>query len=141
MKKEPSYDNSFYIIGLCCIGVILTYIILRYSFKFDVFDYIGVCTFYRVMGYYCPGCGGTRAVFALFRGEIWEAFMFHPFVPYIGVVGGWFMISQTIERISMGKIKIAMHFRMIYVWAAIIIIFANFIWKNAVLFFTGNALI
>lgn len=141
MKKEPSYDNSFYFIGLSCIGIILIYCILKYVFQFDFLEYMGVCTFYRITGYYCPGCGGTRAVFALFQGEIIRSFYLHPFVPYLGLVGGWFMISQTIERVSRGKIKIAMHFRMIYVWITLALIFMNFIWKNVVLFFFGNALI
>lgn len=49
------------------------------------------------------------------------------------------MLSQTVERISRGKIHIAMHFRMIYVWIAIAIIAANFIWKNTLIISTGNA--
>lgn len=84
-------------------------------------------------GYYCPGCGGTRAVYALLRGEVWRSFCYHPFVPYVAVVGSWFMVSQTIERLSGGRIKIGLHFREIYMWIALGIIAVNFLVKNAAL--------
>ena len=48
------------------------------------------------------------------------------------------MTSQTIERLSRGKIKIALHFRMIYVWIALALIVMNVVWKNGVLLITGN---
>lgn len=40
------------------------------------------CTFYRVCGFPCPGCGGTRAVYQLFSGNLWESFLYHPAVLY-----------------------------------------------------------
>ncbi len=139
MKKEENMDISFYIIGWCCIFIVLLYMIVRNVFHFDILEYTGVCTFYAVTGLFCPGCGGTRSVFALFRGDFLRSLYMHPFVPYLVIVGGWFMLSQTVERISRGKIHIAMHFRMIYVWIAIAIIAANFIWKNTLIISTGNA--
>ena len=70
------------------------------------------------------------------KGQLLESFYLHPFVPYIAIVGGWFMISQTIERLSRGKIKIALNFRMVYVWIALALIFINVIYKNIVLLLT-----
>ena len=140
MRPEPSHDTNFYIIGWSCIGLILTYIGMRYVLHIDLIDYMPPCFFYTATGFYCPGCGGTRAVFAFMRGDILKSLFFHPFVPFILIVGGWFMISQTIQRLSRGKIQIGMHFRMIYVWITLILITINFLWKNAVLLFTGVAL-
>ena len=77
-------------------------------------------------------------MFALAKGDILKSFVYHPFVPYAAVLGGWFMISQTIERISRSKIKIALHFRMIYVWVGLALIALNAIWKNGVLLLNGN---
>lgn len=137
MKKESSQDIYFYIIGWCGIALILLYIILRNVFHFDIIDYANGCTLNKWTGLYCPGCGGTRAVFALARGNLLKSLYLHPFVPYTAVVGGWFMMTQTIERLSRGKLKIALHFRMIYVWIALALILLNVIWKNAVLLATG----
>ncbi len=130
MKKDSSQDTNLYIIGWCGIAIVMAYLILKYMFQFDIMDYMPSCTLYTWTGLYCPGCGGTRAVIALAKGEILESFYLHPFVPYAAILGGWFMISQTMERLSKGKIKIALHFRMIYAWLAIALILINFLWKN-----------
>lgn len=133
MKKESAQDIYFYIIGWCGIALILIYLIVKNVFGFDIIGYSLPCTLYTWTGFYCPGCGGTRAIIALAKGKILESFYLHPFVPYAAFVGGWFMLSQTIERVSKGRIKIALHFRMIYVWIALALIAINVIYKNAML--------
>ena len=35
------------------------------------------CVFHKWTGYYCPGCGGTRAVKALLRGDVIGSFFYH----------------------------------------------------------------
>lgn len=137
MKKDVSQDTPLYIIGWIGILCLCGYFVLRNFFHIDLIDYTSGCVLNKLTGYYCPGCGGTRATFALLRGDIMRALYFHPFVVYVAVFGGWFMLSQTIERISHGKIQIAMHFRMVYVWIALILILGNFLIKNAILTFTG----
>lgn len=137
MKKEPEQDNFFYWMGWACIGLILIYLCFKYILKFDLVRLMPACTFYTTTGFYCPGCGGTRAVLTLFRGDILKSLFYHPVVPYAGIVAGCFMITQTIERISRGKWKVAMHFRMIYVWVLLALLAINFVWKNGYLIITG----
>jgi Protein of unknown function (DUF2752) len=36
------------------------------------------CTFHWLTGWYCPGCGMTRAAHAVLNGEILQAFRFNP---------------------------------------------------------------
>jgi len=38
------------------------------------------CTFHRVTGWQCPGCGGLRATHHLLHGDIVTAFRFNPLV-------------------------------------------------------------
>ena len=40
------------------------------------------CSFLRVTGMYCPGCGGTRAVFSLLRLDIVSAVIYNVSVPF-----------------------------------------------------------
>lgn len=75
---------------------------------------------------------------ALFRGQIIRSFRFHPFVLYGFVVGGWFMISQTIQRISKDRIKIGMHFRPVYLWIALAIVLINLVSKRCIYFNRRN---
>lgn len=44
------------------------------------------CLFHLLTGLYCPGCGGTRAIWALLRGDVLKSFCYHPFVLYAVMV-------------------------------------------------------
>ena len=140
MKKDPSQDSNFYILGWCCIALAIGVVVLNDLFDIKLANLIPPCIFHKVTGFYCLGCGGTRAVFALVRGNVIKSLFYHPFVVYTALVGGWFMISQTIERVTKGKVQIAMHFRMIYIWIGVALAVINFLWKNGWLIFTGEAL-
>ena len=58
-------------------------------------------------------------------------------LPYTAVFGGWFMLSQTLQRISRGRLHIGMHFRPLYMWLALAIIVVNCIVKNMLILFCG----
>lgn len=138
MKKyigniDKKADDGFYLAGWGGIAAVILLMIIKKVTGFNVLRLLGPCMLHLLTGYYCPGCGGTRAVYALLRGEVWRSFCYHPFVLYVAVVGGWFMVSQTIERLSRGRIKIGLHFREIYMWVALGIIVVNFLVKNAAL--------
>ena len=98
-----------------------------------IIELVPPCILYTYFGIYCPGCGGTRAVKALLAGHPLWSLYFHPFVLYATVGGGWFLVSQTIERVSRGKIKIALHFRPVYLYICLALIAINFIVKNVAL--------
>ncbi len=139
MKADAEMNPYFYITGWILIGV--TAALAAAERLFHLFEWMPPCAFYTVTGFYCPGCGGTRACFALLRGNLLRSLYFHPFVLYTAVIGGWFMVSQTIERLSRGKIAIGMNFRSIYLWIALVIVVANFLIKNGILLFSGVALL
>lgn len=120
-----------YCIGWCCIGALVLFSLL-YHRRPEYF--MGkVCIFWRLTGFYCPGCGGTRAVLALLSGRLWHAVVYHPFVPYSFLVGGWFMVSQTVQRMSGGRVAIGMKYRDIYLWLALVIVIGGCILKNVML--------
>lgn len=141
MRTDEKLDFIFYIIGWCLIGILGILIAVVKIIGTAWLAKVGPCLFHAATGLYCPGCGGTRATFALFRGEFIRSFKFHPFVPYAAVIGGWFMISQTIQRVSGNRIRIGMRYRDIYMWIAVVIILLNFIIKNGLLLFANIALL
>lgn len=132
-RKDEKSDMSLYIVGWCILAVLFLLGIFLHITEMDLSQLLGPCALHALTGLYCPGCGGTRALRALFDGEFVRAVVYHPFVPFAAVCGTWFMISQTVERISGGRIRIAMHFREIYMWVALGIIGANFLVKNLAL--------
>ena len=50
-----------------------------------------VCPFALCTGMACPGCGMTRAISQLLRGNFEQALIYHPLAPLVfaQVVGGW----------------------------------------------------
>lgn len=137
MKKEPEYDAYFFWFGISIIIFVLFYIILKKVFHIDLIDYAKPCMFHAITGFYCPGCGGTRAIFALVRGKFLTSLYYHPLVAYMVVLGIAFMFSQTLERITKRKFFFTIHFRMIYVWIALALIAIQFVWKNVSYLYTG----
>ena len=76
----------------------------------------------------------------LLQGRVLKSLYYHPIVVYTAVFGSWFMSSQTIQRLSKGKIAIGMHYRDIYLWIALGLVLANCLIKNLVLAVTGYAM-
>lgn len=136
-QKPTSIETTFYIIGWCCLGILAAAYLFLSITGIHLSHYLLPCAFHEFTGLYCPGCGGTRAFNYLTQGHLIRSFRFHPFVIYTAVLGGWFMISQTIERISKHHIRIGMKYRDIYLWIAVAIVAINFIIKNLFLIVWG----
>ncbi len=132
-KKNRSVERSLYITGWCLIACCLL-VYLLWQLQLPVLKKLFMpCTFHALTGLYCPGCGGTRAVFYLFHGHFLKSLLYHPFVPYAAVLCGWFMISHTVELLSRGRIAIGMKYRDSLLWIAVALVIVNFILKNLVL--------
>ncbi len=129
-----SYETAFYITGWCLIGILCLSILIYRLIPPANRPILPICTLYRLTGIYCPGCGGTRSTIYLLTGHPIRSFIYHPVVFYAGAVGGWFMLSQTIERISRHRFKIGLKYRDSYLWIALILAIVNFILKNVFLF-------
>ena len=65
--------------------------------RYGIFDWMhgkDLCAFHRLTGYYCPGCGITRACFALSNGMILKSFLMHP-IPLILLAGFLYWLIRT----------------------------------------------
>ncbi len=87
------------------------------------------CPLNQLTGWYCPGCGGTRAIRALAEGKILESICLHPLVICIAGFLIAFLGSHTLKHISKGKIK-GLHYRSVYLIIAGIILVVNCLVKN-----------
>ncbi len=132
-NKPRTDENVLYIIGWILLGVMVSACVALLLWEEAVTEYLPPCPLHYLTGLYCPGCGGTRAMMFLARGRILTSFIYHPLVPYTVLVGGWFMISQTVERISKGRFAIGMKYRDWYLWVAIALVAVNFVVKNMLL--------
>lgn len=133
MRERKKEENALFLIGWSMVGILFLVYISCQIFPISLLNTNAPCVLRTFFGIYCPGCGGTRAISALLHGHLWDSFVCHPLVPYTAFVGGWFLISQTIERVSKHKIAIGLHYRDAYLWIALGIMVANFILKNVLL--------
>lgn len=88
------------------------------------------CLFLRLTGWYCPGCGGTRAFLALIKeGDIVKSLQYHPVILYsIGFVTiffGW----QLIHYVSRGRVR-AFPYHNAYAYAVFVLLLWNLAAKN-----------
>ena len=89
------------------------------------------CLMHALTGWYCPGCGGTRAVMFLLTGHPVMSFIYHPLVLYAVVVTAYIIIRHVIDMIRAKSIRTQkkyLHTNML--WIALFIVIINFIIKN-----------
>lgn len=94
------------------------------------------CMFHAMTGLYCPGCGGTRAVKALLRGDVWLSFCYHPLVPYMALVGVIFLVSYAIY-LKTGKEQFHLYLGNSWIYVGLALIVLNFVVKNFLLIGCG----
>lgn len=132
-KKMQTDETVLYVIGWILILFLAVATAIYAACPEFIAKYLPGCLFWRITGLYCPGCGGTRAIIALLQGKLIHSFLYHPFVIYTVLTGGWFMISQTVQRLTKGKFAIGMKYRDGYLWVALILVIINFFVKNLLL--------
>lgn len=135
MRQQEKEETALFYAGWAILAIAGVILVLLRLFPIPIQKLLLPCAVHTLLGVYCPGCGGTRAVAALLKGDLLTSFLCHPLVLYTAAAGGWFLISQTIERITRHRFRIGMKYRDGYVWAALIIVAVNFIVKNMLLIF------
>lgn len=130
MEQAEKERKNLYILGWLLLLLAAAYLLAEHFWGISISSLLLPCIFHRVTGFYCPGCGGTRAVRLLLEGHILESLYHHPLVFYGVVLYVCFMLSNSIEYLSGGKFRVGMRYHKWYVTAAIIILVLNFIVKN-----------
>lgn len=92
------------------------------------------CGMYAMTGYYCPGCGGTRAVRALFRGHIITCFCYHPFVLYAFFMLAGFLSTSTITYIFHKKPVFQLKLCAAHFYLAAVLVLGNWAVKNILIY-------
>lgn len=145
MKKDYGIHNIGQISRYCYfaglgIGVLgIACIIVISVLDIPISQIIPTCTFYAATGYYCPGCGGTRAVIALLQGNLIASWHYHPFVIYMAIYYILYEISHTLDIITRGKVR-GLRFCPPYFYVGIALIIIQWIIKNYLRFRYGFSL-
>ena len=88
--------------------------------------------FHALTGWYCPGCGGTRAVKYLIQGQIRTSIQYHPLVFYMTVVTAAELISWMAAKLC-GRPKLYLGHGALFIYVGIAVTAVNWIVKNVLL--------
>lgn len=136
-KNQTSLEEQLYKVGLCLPFAVVPALLL-YRYLCAHVPFFGIpCLLRTLTGYYCPGCGGTRAVYALLHLQLFRSFCYHPLVIYGAAVYLWFMVSHTIEALSRHRILVGMRYHPAWLWAALVILAVNVAVKDGALLLFG----
>lgn len=92
-------EHIFYKIGKVFLLILIIGSASLYIIGLDkLLDIVPPCAFYTDTRIYCPGCGGTRAVVSLLKGNLVQSFLYHPFVLYFVVNYSVFMIYEFCKK-------------------------------------------
>lgn len=94
------------------------------------------CVFHLLTGLYCPGCGGTRAVRYLLKGQLGNSVQYHPLVLYAAVLMLMGGVGAGLARVT-GKPKWRLGNEKLLIAIAIGIVLFNWCWKNYMLVVYG----
>ena len=97
-KKLEETDKLLYELGLVALGICIAAVLLYFFAGFDLLGLKYPCLFYKVTHYPCPGCGGTRAMRALLRGDIRRCLYDYPPMIFGVVVYVVFMVRCFLHK-------------------------------------------
>jgi hypothetical protein len=80
------------------------------------------CIFKLISGYQCPGCGASRAIYAMLHGHPLEALSYNYFfliaLPYLlaVIVTGWIPQLSRLKQIVQGETLAWIYLVMFFIW-------------------------
>ena len=128
MAGQPVTDREAYPAAWITLGVLAAaFLIWRFALGEPTVSRCWVWEHWRV---YCPGCGGTRALIVLARGQLGAALRYHPPVVITLALAGAYLLSQTVWRLR-GRRGWVLHYRPWWPAAIVGLFLANCLVRNA----------
>lgn len=113
-------------------GVLLLAALLFWKYSPALQTLHAPCVIHEVLHLYCPGCGGTRAVYELLNLHWLRSFLIHPIVLFIAVILTEYYIGAIITLIRNNG-KRYYYLRVWFCYVALGIIVLNTVLRNVLL--------
>lgn len=92
----------------------------------------GGCAIHDFFHIYCPGCGGTRAVYYMIHLQPIKSFLYHPLVPFVTILLVEYYVGAVITLVRKNG-KRYYYLRDWFCYVALGIILVNWILRNVLL--------
>lgn len=138
IRKKLSLQDILYKIGTWGLFPVLLIGVWFSKVGYHYTESLTRCGLREQTGLPCAGCGGTRAVILLFRGEFWGSFVYHPAVItavtlYIHFICKYFYRKKISHKVYAKEIPIAIY---AYILAGVIIV--QWVIKLALIFYRAG---
>ena len=90
-----------YVVSLAAGGILAASLLFYLTVGRQIIQ-IPSCVIYEKTGFYCPACGGTRAVYALLQGDFLQSLWYHPVVIYSLAGYLFYLLTETAARLFTG---------------------------------------
>lgn len=127
---DYTLENGFFF-GFSAVNLILSAALLAIGSGAVSPDLFGQCAFLSATGFYCPGCGGTRALFCLARGDWLGALGHYPALVYYVLLSTVFLAGHGI-RLACGGALPALRIRPVYFAVLLALILGGWAVRNLV---------
>lgn len=129
--ESEQTETTLYHVGLvaCAVFAVGALVVKIGGMPEGIWAFFFACPLYTATGYYCFGCGGTRAFTALLQGRLWRSFLYHPAVCLGTIYFVAFMASRVLYRLTKGRCP-RVRFRRVYLYLLIGLVLVNFFVKN-----------
>lgn len=136
MRKEKDALHQDKIILMCVTLVCCLLLGFLLAFRYTgLFDWVVQrCYFHDITHLYCPGCGGTRAVYALLTFHPIQSFLSNPIVVYAAGLLLYYYIGAILTIVK----KNGRRYCSLQPWMAVVaavIVLAFFVVRNGLLIF------
>lgn len=85
-----------------CVVLLFSYALVCYLIFGKAFGIYVPCFLNYVTGLYCPGCGLTRMLYSMLKGNFYQAFRFNPLMfiatPFIFLLMVDYLVSNFLQR-------------------------------------------
>lgn len=129
-KYNNELENTIYWASILSITILSLIYTLGMFLKstFPIFNSFFLCFIKQTFNIPCPGCGGTRSVIFFFKGHWIKSIYFNAFGFYFSLLYSIFFITQTLKRITNGKIR-GLKWNDFYIIIGLFILFLQYILK------------
>lgn len=127
-KRRLQEGQGFYIAATILLAMGIVFAVVCDVFHLE-FPLSSPCFLDEQLHLYCPGCGGTRALFAMMRLDLVESVLCNPIVLYMAALFLYYYIGTSMAVLAKGR---RVYFRPGFwmIWVGVILLFWTTILRN-----------